>query len=106
MCLLLRSMAHETHHGTIVDRRKSLPFVMVERVILRAKGLSNNAKLLYLFLIDYAGEAGSCFPGQERLSQDLGVRSVDTVQRTLTELRQFGLIDWKRQGLNKSNVYV
>src|SRR3954470_14137844 len=91
--------------GTIIDKRKKLPFVMVERVVLRAKALSNNAKLLYLFLIDYAGEEGSCFPGQERLAQDLGARSVDTVQRGLAELRALKLIDWRQQGRNRPNVY-
>lgn len=30
--------------------------------------MSNNAKLTYLFLVDYVGEAGSCFPGQQRLA--------------------------------------
>ena len=36
--------------GTLVDRRRKLPFVLVERIILRSGRLSNNAKLLYLFL--------------------------------------------------------
>lgn len=91
--------------ATIVDKRKRLPFVMVERVILRAKSLSNNAKLLYFILVDYSGEAGSCFPGQARLASDLGVQSVDTVQRTLAELRRHELIGWKRRGQNRPNVY-
>jgi hypothetical protein len=98
-------MENERPHGIIVDRRKRLPFVLVERVVLRARNLSNNAKLLYLFLADYAGEEGSCFPGQLRLARDLCFKSVDTVQRALNELRAYLLIDWKRRGLNKPNVY-
>jgi hypothetical protein len=94
-----------TATGTLVDRRKKLPFVLVERIILRSRRLSNNAKLLYLFLADYAGDEGSCFPGQPRLAADLQVKSVDTVARALHELRTVRLIDWKQQGLNRPNVY-
>lgn len=91
--------------GTLVDRRKKLPFVLVERIILRSRQLSNNAKLLYLFLADYAGDEGSCFPGQPRLATDLQMNSIDTVARALKELRTARLIDWKQQGLNRPNVY-
>jgi hypothetical protein len=54
--------------------------------------------------LDYAWQQDRCFPGQERLAEDLNI-SIDTVQRGLQELRAYGLIEWKQQGLNKPNVY-
>jgi hypothetical protein len=88
----------------IVDRERRFPFIQVERAIMRAKGLSDRAKILYCLLLDYAWQANQCFPGQQRLAADLGA-SVDTVQRALAELKQWRLIDWKQRGLNRPNVY-
>ena len=95
---------------TFIDRRRRMPFVILQSFILRATGLSNNAKLLYLFLIDYAGQGETCFPKQETLARDLGEpskpkKSLDTVQRALNELRSVKLLDWHRPNRNRQNVY-
>ena len=88
----------------IVDENLRQGFAQVPRPVLRARGLSIKAKTVYILLLDYAWQQGSCFPGHNRLADDLDV-SVDTVQRALTELKRFGLVDWKRQGLNRPNIY-
>lgn len=88
----------------IVDENLRQGFAQVPRPILRAKGLSVKAKLVYIALLDYAWQSGSCFPGQPRLAADLDT-SVDTVQRALGELKSYRLVNWKRQGLNRPNIY-
>ena len=88
----------------IVDENLRQGFAQVPRPVLRAKGLSVKAKIVYIALLDYAWQQGSCYPGQLRLAEDLDV-SVDTVQRALTELKRCKLINWKRRGLNQPNVY-
>jgi len=89
----------------IVDANLRHGFAQVPRPVLRAKGLSPKAKLVYAALLDYAWQAGSCFPGQQRLADDLDV-SLDTVQRALQELRAFQLVAWERRGLTKPNIYA
>ncbi len=89
----------------IVDDNLRHGFAQLPRPVLRAKGLSPKAKLVYAALLDYAWQAGSCFPGQQRLADDLDV-SIDTVQRALQELRDFQLVAWERRGLTKPNIYA
>jgi helix-turn-helix protein len=88
----------------IMDVNLRQGFAQVPRPVLRAQGLSVKAKLVYVALLDYAWQQGSCYPGQERLAADLDI-SVDTVQRALAELKRFELVDWKQRGLNQTNVY-
>jgi hypothetical protein len=88
----------------IVDENLKAGFAQLPRPVLRAKGLTFRAKLLYVALLDYAWQKGSCFPGHATLAQDLDT-SHDTVRRGLAELREYGLVTWKQQGLNKPNVY-
>jgi len=59
---------------------------------------------MYLCLLSYAEPGGISLPGQQRLADDLGI-SVDTVQRTLTELSRFGLITPQRRGHMLPNCY-
>src|SRR5260370_38318677 len=88
----------------IVDENLRNGFAQMPRPVLKAKGLSFRAKCVYNLLLDYAWQAESCFPGQDRLANDLDT-SLDTIQRGLNELKDFGLISWKRTGLNKPNIY-
>src|SRR5215212_3927159 len=79
-------------------------FVQLPRAVLKAPKLTRNAKCLYALLLDYAWQEGSSFPGQLRLAEDLGVTD-RTIRTDLAELKEFGLIDWKQRGMNKTNVY-
>ena len=60
-------------------------FVLLPRTLLHAPGLSRDAKLLYAVLLSYAWQAGSCFPGSDRLQHDLGC-GMNQVTRYLQEL--------------------
>ncbi len=88
----------------ILDPNLRLGFAQMPRPVLRAVGLSRNAKTLYALLLDYAWQDGSCFPGQSRLATDLDI-SVDTLKRDLDELRRYGLLNWKQRGMNQTNIY-
>jgi hypothetical protein len=81
-----------------------LGFSQVPRAVLRARQLSDKAKIVYALLLDYAWQEGSCFPGQGRLAQDLHTTE-RTVRRCLSELKAYHLVDWKQRGLNQTNVY-
>ena len=79
-------------------------FTMVPNSILRAKKLSPGAKLAYSGLLSYAWEKDNCFPGQDRLGEDLGVTR-QTVNEYIKELRTKGLIRVRRRGQGRSNLY-
>jgi biotin operon repressor len=77
----------------------------VPNFILEGKQISVGAKLTYAMLLKYARELDECFPGQDRLAEDLGTtrQSVNTYIR---ELRQVGLISVERRGQGKPNLYT
>jgi predicted transcriptional regulator len=88
----------------IEDKVLKKGFAQVPRLVLKAEDLSRNAKCLYALLLDYAWQTDSCFPGQDKLAKDLNV-SERTIRRDLTELKEYGLINWEQRGVNKTNVY-
>ena len=79
-------------------------FTMVPNHILISNQLSPGAKLTYAMLLKYAWQNDYCFPGQERLANDMGVtdRSVRTY---LHELETQKFVDIKQRGLGKPNLY-
>jgi hypothetical protein len=89
---------------TIISENLQGGYTRMPRPVLKAKGLSFRAKCLYCLLLDYARDNAFCFPGQETLAADLDT-SVDTIQRALHELREYGLISSKQDGYNKTNSY-
>lgn len=88
----------------ILDKTLSKGFTAIPRTILRDPSLSRNAKCLYALLLDYAWQTGSCFPGQQRLCEDLGI-SENTLRKDLNELKYRKLISWKQRGYSKTNIY-
>jgi len=80
-------------------------FVLLPRTLLHAPGLSRDAKLLYAVLLSYACQAGSCFPGAERLQHDLGCGK-NQVTRYLQELEVAGLVTRQRRGQGKTTRYT
>lgn len=68
------------------------------------KKLSHGAKICYGRLARYAGKDGICFPRIKTLAAEIGVKR-RAVDGYLKELRDFGLIQSERRGLNKSNKY-
>ena len=88
----------------ILDKSLKQGFTAVPRVVLKAPNLTMQGKILFALLLDYAWQKGSCFPGQDRLANDLSVHK-NTVIKHLNELKEFGLISWKQRGLNRTNIY-
>ena len=88
----------------IEDETLRAGFTQIPNAILRHRGISPGAKLTYMVLLSYAWQEGSCFPGQPRMAEDMGVtdRSVRTYLR---ELEAVGLLITKQRGFGKTNLY-
>ena len=80
-------------------------FTQVPNFILRDPELSAGAKVVYAMFLSYAWHNESCFPGQERLAQDIGL-SRSRVTEFISELSRAGLVTIQRRGQGKTNVYV
>ena len=102
----MESMRQVLEKNTIIIENKALRhgFTQIPNYVLRDKELSFGARLTYTLLLSYAWQEGSCFPGQERIAQNLGI-SRQSVSRFLQQLREAGYIDWERRGLGKTNIY-
>jgi DNA-binding transcriptional ArsR family regulator len=94
----------EKHTIVIEDPLLRRGFTIVPNLLFIFKGLSHGARLTYVLLLKYAWQEGSCFPGVDRLAEDLGVER-KSVMRYTRELRNRGLIHIKRRGFGKTNVY-
>ncbi len=77
----------------------------VPNFILESKDISVGAKLTYAMLLKYAREMNECFPGQERLAEDMGAHT-RSIRRWLQELQQVQLVEIKRRGQGRPNLYV
>lgn len=79
-------------------------FTQVPNAILRAPKISPGAKLTYATLLSYAWHNDYCFPGQERLAEDMGV-SDRSVRTYLKELEEAHLLTVQQRGQGKPNLY-
>lgn len=77
----------------------------VPNFIQESKEISVGAKLVYAMLLKYAREMDECFPGQDRLAEDMGTtrQSVNTYIR---DLRKAKLISVQRRGQGRPNIYT
>ena len=66
--------------------------------------LSYGAKICFGRLFRYAGKDGIAFPKRSTLAKEIG-SSERSVDRFISELKKFELIDVERKGLHKSNRY-
>lgn len=80
-------------------------FTQIPNVILRDASLSASARLTYAMLQSFAWQADECWVGQEKLGELVGVKE-RAIQNYLKELSAAGLVEIRRQGLNKVNRYV
>src|SRR5438552_1327339 len=80
-------------------------FAQVPNFILRNPEVSIGAKVVYSMFISYAWHNNLCFPGQDRLAKDIGM-GVSSVNRFVKELEEFSLIEIKRRGQGKTNLYT
>ncbi len=79
-------------------------FTAIPNRILENTNLSLGARLTYAMLLKYAWQKDFCWPAQERLGLDLGLKP-RMIRYHLDELRKAELVTWKRQGLNRPNIY-
>jgi hypothetical protein len=106
--------AHGRHIGDILKERNielatNDPvarggFTQVPNFILRDPGISLGAKVAYSMFLHFAWNNDSCFPGQDRLAGHMGM-SVSRVNEYIKELEAAGLIEIKRRGQGKTNLY-
>ena len=77
-------------------------FTQVPNFLLRYKKLSSGDKLCFAMLLSYAWQNDYCFPGQEKLAEDLGLTD-RSVRTHLKALEESGLlaIKQKRAGEDK-----
>ena len=106
--------AHGRHIGDLLkDRNIQLAtndpvarggFTQVPNFILRDPNIGLGAKVAYSMFLHFAWNNDSCFPGQDRLASHMGM-SVSRVNEYIKELEAAGLIEIKRRGQGKTNLY-
>src|SRR4051794_16110933 len=79
-------------------------FTMIENVLLVDGTLSMGAKIVLLLLKHYTWQGDEAWPGQERLAWQAGCTQ-PTLRKHLAELKDRGLVEQKRRGLGKTNLY-
>ncbi|HLV98241.1 MAG TPA: helix-turn-helix domain-containing protein [Ktedonobacterales bacterium] len=83
----------------------SYGFVQLPKLVLYARNLSRDAKLLYAVLLGYAWQERRCFPGYTRLCADLDA-SENAVRKWMRELETAHMLSQRRRGLGLSNLYT
>lgn len=96
----------ENNQSKIIHKDKSLSkgFTMIHNVVLLDESISYQARFLFLLLLMFSWRKDSCFLGQDRLAQIMGVHR-NSVKRYLDELIELKLISSQRRGLNRTNMY-
>lgn len=89
----------------VEDRSLAGGFIQLPRLVLRARNLSRDAKLLYALLLSYAWQEQRCFPGYRRLCDEMDA-SENAVRKYMRELEACHLLRQKRRGLGKTNIYT
>src|SRR5712691_5509762 len=79
-------------------------FTQVPNFILRDGTRGLGAKVAYSKFLHFAWNNDSCFPGQDRLAHHMGM-SVSRVNEFIKELEAAGLVEIKRRGQGKTNLY-
>ena len=80
-------------------------FTQVPNFVLRDPELSLGAKVAYSMFLSYAWHNDSCFPGQDKLAEDMGM-SRSRVTEFVGELHDAGLIKIQRRGQGRTNLYT
>src|SRR4051794_20641418 len=80
-------------------------FTQVPNFIHKDPKISVGAKVAYAMFLSYAWHNDSCFPGQDRLAEDMGLSRVRVTQ-LIAELERAGLVSIQRRGQGKTNLYM
>ncbi len=101
----IRQLVEERMEQVIIENQMlRAGFAALPYIVLRDIKLSTGARLAFAVLLSYAWQDESCFAGQRKMAQDMGV-SDRQLRRYLEDLEQAGYIRIKQQGLNKPNLY-
>src|SRR5215813_9407302 len=79
------------------DAVTAMGFTQVPNFLLKSKKLSSGDKLAFAMLLSYAWQNDFCFPGQQRLAQDMGVTE-RSVRTHLKALAAEGALTIKQRG--------
>ena len=83
-------------------------FGYVTKAIMRDRGLSGPAKLIYCYLASFAGSTGKAWPGVSLMTAELGMTK-NTFYKYLKELKESGALRVEKQknpdGTFAGNVY-
>ena len=86
------------------DAATAMGFTQVPNFLLKSSKLSSGDKMTFAMLLSYAWQNDFCFPGQERLAEDLGL-SDRSVRTHLKALEANALLVIRRRGQGKTNLY-
>jgi biotin operon repressor len=95
-----RNIILETNDPVVADG-----FTQVPNFILKNKNLTVGEKMTFAMFLSYTWHNNSCFPGQDKLAEDIGVtrRSINTFVKGLEKK---GFLTIQRRGLGKTNIYT
>lgn len=79
-------------------------FTQVPNFVLRSNKLNAGDKITFAMLLSYAWQNDYCYPGQEKLAQDLGLTD-RSVRTHLKALEAIGLLAIQQRGQGKTNIY-
>lgn len=107
---------HERHIGDLLKKHQNIilkgadaatrgGFTQVPNFLLKSKNLSAGDKLAFAMLLSYAWQKDSCYPGQARLAEDMGLHETN-VRKHLKSLEASGLLEITRRGQGKTNIYT
>ena len=89
----------ETHDPVVAGG-----FTQVPNFILENPDLSVGSKVVYAMFLRYAWNDNHCFPGQDTLAKHIGM-SIGRVNQFIKELESVGLVEIKKRGQGKTNLY-
>lgn len=87
------------------DGAEAKGYAQISNALLRSPHISLQAKGFYALLKSYAWQDPTSFPGVKRLREDTGA-SDNTLKKYRDELIRAGLLEVKRRGRGKTNLYV
>lgn len=94
-------MKPQLRFTALVERKG---FTIAPNVILTTDKLTPHEKTLYLLLRHYSRDDGECWPGQDRLADQVPCAR-PSLAPMLKKLASHGLIEIRRQGQGLPNLY-
>ena len=104
----------ERHIGDILKDRNiilrgadvatSQGYTQVPNFLLKMKEITSGDKMTFAMILSYAWQNDSCFPGQAKLAEDMGVDE-RTIRRHIQALQAAGLLVIQQRGQGKTNIY-